>query len=134
MEGNHWPYLDKEWNGMERERGRQGTSEPNLKPQMTGQDHIHIYTSEKTQLHPPPTPESYPERCNSQQIELKIMFHNCYHTICCNGTKYLYSYSTLSCSPKGLDFKMLLDPFKKSSTCQRVVKQSNLFSRYFKLR
>lgn len=46
-------------------------------------------------------------------IELKIMFHNCYHAICCNGTKYLYSYSTLSCYPKGLDFKMLLDPFKK---------------------
>ena len=85
--------------------------------------------------------ESYPEAMHSIEATTKCCFYWVEDLVPqllpCNmpyGTKYSYSYSTLSCSPKGLDFKMLLDPFEKEFHLPTVfIKQSSLLSRYFNI-
>ena len=49
----------------------------------------------------------------STSVQLKVMLNNSHHTVCRNGCKYLDACRALSCSPKGLDFNMLLYTFEK---------------------
>ncbi len=46
-------------------------------------------------------------------VQLEVMLNDSHHAICSDGRIYLDSDSSLSCAPEGLDFKMLLDPFKE---------------------
>ncbi len=46
-------------------------------------------------------------------VQLKVMLYNSYHAIGDDSRKYLDSYGTFTCLPKGLNFQVLLDPFKR---------------------
>jgi hypothetical protein len=63
---------------------------------------------------------------------MKLILNNSYHTICNDSCKYLDSNSPLGCTPKGFNFKMLLDPFKEQLNMPPVIiKQGNLIGGYF---
>lgn len=46
-------------------------------------------------------------------IEFEVMLYDGHETICNDGNMYLDSYGIFSCSPKGFDPKMLLNPFEQ---------------------
>ena len=46
-------------------------------------------------------------------MQFEVMLNDSHHAICGDGRVYLDSDSSLCRTPKGLDFEMLLDPFKE---------------------
>ncbi len=62
-------------------------------------------------------------------VQLEVVLNDSHHAICSDGRIYLDSDSSLSCAPEGLDFKMLLDPFKEQFHMPTIfVKESYLSS------
>ena len=64
-------------------------------------------------------------------VQLEVMLNDSYHAICSNGSVYLDSDSSLCRTPKGLDLKMLLNPFKEEIYMPTIfVEKSDLRGRY----
>src|SRR5574344_185252 len=64
-----------------------------------------------------------PHDLNDRTSNLKIMFNDCNETVGDDSNMYLDSYSILGFAPKGLDAKMLLDPFKEQLDLPAVTVQ-----------
>ena len=64
-------------------------------------------------------------------MQFKVMLNTSHHAICSDGRVYLDSYSSLSRSPKGFDFKVLFNPFKKEFHMSTIfIKKCYLCGRY----
>ncbi len=74
----------------------------------------------------------YSQHFVGTSMQSEVVFYNCHHAICCYGSKYLDTYSILRCSPKGFDFKMLLDPFKEEFHLPTIFEFAlRIFQRYW---
>ncbi len=64
-------------------------------------------------------------------MQFKVMLNDSCHAICSEGRVYLDTNSSLNCTPKCLDFEMLLNPFKEKLYALKIfLKESNLCGRY----
>ena len=64
-------------------------------------------------------------------VQFEVMLNDSHQAICCDGRVYLDPDSSLCRSPKGLDFEMLLNPFKEEFYTPTIfIKESNLCGRY----